>query len=419
FLLLLIFVAGLAARALTFGGEAFFENDYFRYLWDGAVVANFHSPFGYAPESVIDPQIVNSTKISSLIVIAQDATGVIENINYPFLSTVYPFVAQAFFAISYVVEPFSLNAWRAVLVCADIVNFLLILTLLRMVNRSLLWAAIYWLNPLVIGEFFNSAHVDLLIFPFLLMAFIAAVKRWPHCSVFLLALATAVKVWPILLLPLFLRPYVFRNLRKTIGLVLTFSITCLVLFLPLILELLSENVGTGLAAYSQFWTMNQSFYKLVFAFSDIVVSAFNPINFAAAEDNTHRLARLIIALAVGSVAVLVALKPWETTDQLITRTLIIVAFMFALSPTQFPWYYCWLVPLLAIRPVNWLLILTATMPLYYTRFAFVEEGSPGIYDTYVVWFIWAPVILLFFRDFLSLSQKRLSQLRTYLSQLRA
>ena len=73
------------------------------------------------------------------------------------------------------------------------------------------------------------------------------------------------------------------------------------------------------------------------------------------------------------------------------RCLVIVAAAFLLSPTQFPWYFLWMAPLLAIGP-NWaLLSLTCLMPLYYLRFHFLGRDMVDTFDNGVVWLQFAPV----------------------------
>jgi hypothetical protein len=73
------------------------------------------------------------------------------------------------------------------------------------------------------------------------------------------------------------------------------------------------------------------------------------------------------------------------------RALLIVAGIFLLSPAQFPWYYVWLIPFLAIRPRMSLLLLTVLLPLYYLRFYFVARGWTNVFDYGIVWLEFVPV----------------------------
>ena len=73
------------------------------------------------------------------------------------------------------------------------------------------------------------------------------------------------------------------------------------------------------------------------------------------------------------------------------RSLYIVAAAFLLSPTQFPWYYLWCLPLLALCPRPSLLLLTVLLPLYYLRFYVRHHYGAGWFDYGIVWVEYVPV----------------------------
>jgi len=56
------------------------------------------------------------------------------------------------------------------------------------------------------------------------------------------------------------------------------------------------------------------------------------------------------------------------------QCLFIVGAAFLLSPTQFPWYWLWCLPLLTLGPSLPLLLYTALLPLYY-----VQSLTPLVY----------------------------------------
>ena len=84
-----------------------------------------------------------------------------------------------------------------------------------------------------------------------------------------------------------------------------------------------------------------------------------------------------------------------------------MAALFLISPTQFPWYYTWLLPFLAVVPkfslvlltlqlslYFSLLLLTSLLPLYYLRFYLEPRGLMDIFNNYVVWIEFVPVWVL-------------------------
>jgi hypothetical protein len=167
-ILILIFISGILFRILMLHSTPILEDDYYRYLWDGAVTSNGFNPYVYSPKQILansNDEMVIPERLSHL---AEESDVIIHRINHPYVRTIYPLAAQLFFAISYKIKPWSIIAWRYVLLSIDLMVLLLILLLLRYFNLSPLWIAIYWWNPLLIKVVFNAGHMDILIFPFLL-----------------------------------------------------------------------------------------------------------------------------------------------------------------------------------------------------------------------------------------------------------
>ena len=92
------------------------EDDYFRYLWDGAVTAKGINPYKYSPEQVMEGVDVPE----ELVALADESGDIIHGINHPHLRTIYPPVAQAFFAISNLLGPWSLTTWKIILIVIDL-----------------------------------------------------------------------------------------------------------------------------------------------------------------------------------------------------------------------------------------------------------------------------------------------------------
>ena len=93
-------------------------------------------------------------------------------------------------------------------------------------------------------------------------------------------------------------------------------------------------------------------------------------------------------------------RPADGTD-VCRRALVVVAALFLLLPAQFPWYYVWLVPFLAIFPRYSLLLLTALLPLYYLRYYLDARGQVNLFDYGIVWVEYAPVWVLLLYEGLS------------------
>jgi hypothetical protein len=108
---------------------------------------------------------------------------------------------------------------------------------------------------------------------------------------------------------------------------------------------------------------------------------------------THLLARAVVACLLVAVVFFMIRKDPVDNHALAGRFLIPTALMFFLSPTQFPWYFLWLLPFLALRTSFALLLLTALLPIYYLRFYFEARQATDFFDDWIVWLQYVPVWL--------------------------
>jgi hypothetical protein len=367
-----IVAAGLAARLVLFASEPILEDDYQRYLWDGAVTANGHSPYAVSPKDAL----VNGS--GDLGRLAQEGEPVTQRINHPDLKTVYPPVAQGAFALAYLIKPWSLTAWRSVVLLFDLATLGIILLLLRDIGRSPLWSVLYWWNPVVIKELFNSAHMEAVMLPFVLVALWLAIRSRPVASAMSLALGVGAKLWPALLLPLVLCSPSF-DARQVIRASVLFAAVVAFWAFPIWLGGLDQH--SGFVAYLSSWQTNSALFP---ALERAVATVVPP-------ETAGLVARAMIAICLAVLAVQVSLRPIETPDDLMGRASLLVGALVLLSPAQFPWYAVWFAPFLAFRPWSGFLLMTATIPLYYAGFYFLSRGLPDIFKDVVVWLIWVPV----------------------------
>ncbi|MFP6597789.1 MAG: glycosyltransferase 87 family protein, partial [Candidatus Hydrogenedentota bacterium] len=203
-LLITIIAFGLLMRAVLFMSKPILEDDYYRYLWDGGVTANLYNPYAYTPNDVMW-HIDTRNPPNELTRLASDSGTIAERVNHASLGTVYPPVAQAAFAIAHTIRPWSLTPWKAVLLTCDIGILLLLILILRKSGLPETRILIYWWNPLLIRETYNAAHMDLVIMIFLILALYCAVRQYTLRTGLALSAAIAAKLWPIVLIPLFLR----------------------------------------------------------------------------------------------------------------------------------------------------------------------------------------------------------------------
>ncbi|MBX9925243.1 MAG: glycosyltransferase 87 family protein, partial [Hyphomicrobiaceae bacterium] len=379
-----ILIMGAVLRAAMLWSVPALEDDFYRYLWDGAMSANGFNPYGLSPAAVASTAGPAGDTIRDL---SEQAGYVFERINNPELRTVYPPVAQAFFALAYLAEPWSLLAWRLIILAAECVSLCLLLAMLRDVGRPAIWVALYWLNPLIIKELVNSAHMEAILMPLVLGAVWFAMQQRFLASVGLLALAAGTKVWPLLLAPLLVRPLLSdpRRLALALGLL---GASALALAAPILMAGLDR--GSGFVAYSGTWQRNGALVPGLTALSMALAGLAN--------ETAASLVRIFVAATAALIAIALAIRPVAGSTDLVGRVTVMAAAVLLLSPAQYPWYLAWVMPMLVFRPIRGLLAATALLPVYYASFHFRTQGIERVYDGTVVWLIWLPIWFMLWRE---------------------
>lgn len=378
-----ILLVGALLRVLMLFSTPILEDDFYRYLWDGAVTAQGYNPYLYAPQAILGPPAAADPPPEALRQLATASGPMVGRINHPYLTTIYPPLAQVAFFLAHGLAPFSLTAWRLVLLMGDVAALGLLALILRKVNLPLSLVAIYWWNPLLVKEVVNAGHLDVLVLPLVLGSILLSLSGRTLAALLSLAGAVGVKIWPLILLPLIIRPLIGHPRRLALGLAL-FAVALGLIFWPMFPAAGGEH--SGLLAYGSRWEMNDALFKLI---SGGAGGLLGVVGLAA--EAGPRLARWLVMAVTAAVVVGLARKPWSDGLDLCDRCLWALAALFLLSPAQFPWYYVGLIPFLAIRPRLSLLLLTALLPLYYLRSYFLARGQAEIFDYGVVWLEFAPV----------------------------
>lgn len=362
---------GIAMRLLMFPSTPMMDDDYYRYLWDGGVVAHGHSPYARTPEEVFSGAA--DAERSELAAASQ---GVIDRVNHPWLRTIYPPLAQAAFAAAHLLDPWGIIGLRVMWSLFDMITLALLATLIRAVHADPRQLVVYWWNPLLVKEIYNTVHMDILILPFVVVALLLAARGRHLVGAMALAIGAGVKLWPLVLVPAILR---HKNVsgRRAAAALATSGVVGAVITAPLLWSL--SQGSSGLYVYATRWEMNDALYTLLYAAAHRLM-----------PEGAHAAARVAAALLLVGWTAWVLRKPGEHGQQICRRALWIVAALFLLSPTQFPWYWLWMLPLLTVAPAFGLLALTATLPLYYLRFPMELVGFASWFDYGVVWIQFSP-----------------------------
>jgi len=357
---LCILLVGLLMRLALLPSAPVLETDSFRYMWDAALTARGASPYLHTPEKG-KSALTDLDGDSRIRAVAREAGSHLKQINHPDVKTIYPPVAQAAFLLAYWISPWNGAAWRAILLVADAATVLLLLVLMRHLRLPLAWIAIYWWNPLLVKEFYCAGHMDAIVLPFVTGAVMLAVMQRTALAAAALAAAVAAKFWPVVLLPLLLRSVVRQPRRVALSLA-AFTVTAAILLSPMLVA--GHSGIAGSVDYSRSWQSNDGLFQLV------VLLCRHTLPLVGVHAWAEQMAaRLTVTLVLVAWVLWLARRPLNDPLELCEASLLAVAGLFLLSPTQFPWYYTWMLPLLALRPRWSLLLYTALLPLYHLHYS--------------------------------------------------
>ena len=282
------------------------EVDIYRYLWDGAVVADGGNPYRFSPQQVLSTSQGNdSTHRLKALVDLQARSAACEEtlrrIHYGELITVYPPVSQAVFGAAAFVLPDRISlylrvvAMKVVLTLFDLLTVCLLLGILRRVGFHAGWAILYAWSPLVLKEFANSGHLDSIAVCLTTGAVFSQLRAnrgdttgsrlsWSVLSAVLLGWGVGAKLYPVVLIPV-LSLWAVRKLGWRTGLAywLIALFSGLVSLGPMLLTepaVISWNqdsppptsngqavdevrAGSGLATFLSRWEINDLFFLVV------------------------------------------------------------------------------------------------------------------------------------------------------------
>jgi len=365
---------GLLSRLILIPSQPVLEDDYYRYLWDGAVTAHGYNPYVYSPLEIMDG---NDNVPQELHQLAEDSGEIINNINHPHIRTIYPILSQFVFAAAYFIDDWQYWSWKVLLLLFDLFLLFVLIKTLKHLKLPILFVAFYWLNPIVIHEMFNGAHMDLLALLPVMLALYFHSKNKLWYSLIALAIAAGFKLWPVVLLPLLLRN-TLTDWKQTAKYTFAFTLMVLILFLPVLLSNLDESLG--FIKYASKWINNAAFYS-IFKWAIQNVIYFFELNVSCISYITRWG---IVILYIILIAFILKRKPVNQI-QFFSKALLIVAVLYLVSPTQFPWYYSWMVPLLVLRPMVSLLLYPLFLPLYQIKYL----------SEIIIYIQHLPVIILF------------------------
>jgi len=308
-----------------------FEDDYFRYIWDGFVLSGFDNPYQHPPSHYFADENIPTEYQNAL-----------NGVNYPDLPTIYAPTLQFSFLTAHWIWPAQVMGLQIVY---SIVDVLLILLLAQMTDRKSLM--LYAWNPLVIKEVAFTAHPDVA-GVMLLIAAMFFVKSRPLLSVTSLALSVCVKPFAWVIAPLIL-----MRLRKTY--VFLFVILVLMIYLPFLLS--GATDFTALGTFGKHWEYNSAAYHVL----SQVLPAAN--------------ARLLCG-AIFVVIYFIYVRNYRASGQTNIRGDMLLGGLLILSPVINPWYLLWILPFASLNRDIWPWVASFAVLLSY--FSGINMNDPSL-----------------------------------------
>lgn len=362
------------------------EDDFYRYLWDGKVVASGLDPYRFTPREVRESNGRDVT-IRRYASIRQEDPAlalILSRVNHPEVLTIYPPLAQGVFGLSALVAPGSLLALRLAFLSFDLGLCGLIFASLRRLGINPLYYLIYAWSPLVIKETINSAHYDVVPTFFLVLALLFSLQRRTLLAHSSFALAVLGKIYPLLLLPVFF----WRTWRRQGWGRALLGLGVVVVVITLGYAPFRDAgpfLWQGTLTFTERWQTNSFLFP-----------------FLRALVGERWIANGIVVLLLSSVVILVLVRiQLHEEREFLWGVFLILGALFLLSPVENPWYFLWLVPLLCIFPLQSWLLLSGSLGLYYLSFYFIYRHAEETFR-WVIWLEYVPFYVTLLWEWLTL-----------------
>lgn len=346
------------------------SDDFYRFIWDGRLLASGNHPFAHIPAHYIENKIeipgIEETLYSKL--------------NSKEYFTIYPSAAQFLFWLSVRLSASvygSLLVLKIFIFLSEIGSIILLRKLMTSFNFSGQRVLIYALNPLVILELTGNAHFEAILIFFLLLTIYCLVNHKLTLAAIFFAISVCVKLVPLIFLPAIL-PLVGRK-----NAIRFYSITlgcCVLLFLPLTDTQMLIGFKSSLSYYFSKFEFNASIYYLLRELGYLLVG-YNVIQVAGVMLAALATA-LILIISLRGLPSNFSSSPtntppeastmsarWWTFCQSMTWSLLIY---FLFTTTLHPWYISTLLVLAVFT--NYRFVILWTLTIFFTYAGYTESG---------------------------------------------
>ena len=322
------------------------SDDFYRFIWDGRLLAN-----GINPYTILPADFINSIDYQNNV----ENNLIFSRLNSPNYYTVYPPLNQLIFATSATLSKGSLFgnviALRIFILLAEISLLFMLIK-----NKYSDKFNLYSFNPLIIIELNGNLHFEGVVMCFLVLALSMGVKDRKSLvfSSFLFACAVCIKMLPLIFIPLIIKQLGWKKGIFYTSMVGVFTV---LFFLPFLDQMLIEKLFSSINLYFQKFEFNASIYYLIRA-----------VGFKIFGYNIIGMAGKIMAFLTFSGVLFIS---WKSKN-LFVGSLAILTLYFAMATTVHPWYVTNLLVIAVFTsfryPIMWSYTIFLSYATYQTNF---------------------------------------------------
>jgi hypothetical protein len=354
---------GVLFRLLLLFAIPNLSQDFYRFLWDGRLMAQGMNPYLFTPEMIM------TGATSGVEINVHQATILFEGmggLNASHFSN-YPPVNQLCFTVAGIFSGQSIlgsvMVLRVMIILADIGILYFGKKLLEQMRLPVASIFIFFLNPFIIIELSGNLHFEGVMLFFMIWSLYLLFKgKWFWAAV-LFGLSVSVKLIPLLFLPLFYSYFVekglfgkgFWQLNKFMW---TILITIILCFLPFLSAEFAGNFFSTIQLWFQDFEFNASVFYII-RWIGFETVGWDPIQTAG------KVLPIIVFVFVLTIAFF---RKNGTPQKLLSAMLWAIVVYLLLATTIHPWYVATPVLLSVFTRFRFALLWSAVVMLSYAAY---------------------------------------------------
>ncbi|SNQ43443.1 polyprenol phosphomannose-dependent alpha 1,6 mannosyltransferase MptB [Cellulophaga lytica] len=349
-----LLTAGILFRLVFLCVEPMLSQDFNRFIWDGELVLQGLNPYLQTPDTIVELGKISINNAAHLYASMGEISA--KNFsNYPPLNQLI-FALAAFFSGKSMVG--GIITMRIIILLADIgvVYFgRKLLTHLNLSSHLVFW---YFLNPLVVIELTGNLHFEgVMLFFFIWSMYLLSQKKYLLAAP-ILALSIAVKLVPLMFLPLFIR---HLGIKKAVPFYVIIGTTILVLLFPFYSSEFINNYATTIGLWFNNFEFNASIYNIIKKVAEA--------NGSRDWETIKAFGKISPYVTIAMVLLFSFLRNNKTITNLFTSMLWVLTIYYFISTTIHPWYIIFLVLLSIFTKFRYAILWSAAVFLSYWAYS--------------------------------------------------